>query len=62
MEVKQKMTLSQDTLEGLRMLGTHTLIFIEKLFIFLYFILCSVFICGGDSIPLFPEEWTLSSF
>ena len=64
MAEKKKMTLSQHTLEGLRMSGIYTypLIFIVTLFIFLSFILCSVFICGGGSIPPFPEEWTLSSF
>ena len=58
----KKMTLSQDTLEGLCMSGTHAHIFIVTLFIFHYFILRTVFICGDGSIPPFPEDWALSSF
>ena len=38
MAEKKIMMLSQDTLEGLCMTGTHALIFIVTLFIFRYFI------------------------
>lgn len=56
---KKRMTLSQDTLEGLRMSGINTCILnLVKIMHFLP--LLSLLICGDGSVSPFSEAWTLS--